>query len=613
MASADKTIQVTASSGNKGNVYVYFNETDTSVETNQSKIYVYGSMTMTSGSFAQSYNSYLYIYWHNNATDNNTLMGSLQVTELARGNKAEVSGEAWFDHYSDGTGSGYAYATWSYTGSGSYVPRTGTAQTDNTALTTISRASIPSTTGGGLIGDTITINTNRTSNQFTHTITYACDDLTGTIGTNVEESVGWTIPDAFYTKIPYNQLETQVTIYCTTYKDVGGTPTQIGTTQSITIYTGCKTSTCMPDFDFNLALTDGTATSSLTGDTNKIIKGYTTSEIQWTATTKKGANFSRVILNNYGTTHTTSPIDMHTEIDTNCDLIKNGISATCYDTRGFHTGVLKTYNIIEYFAPSFDYTPRRTTPTGSEVKVIFEGSFFNDTFGLVNNSLTLSWRYKEKGGSWSSYTALVENTDYKISNNTFYSGTGSSASEIVLSSNAFDYSKNYVIEILVEDELNSDPIEKNVTKGEPVYWWNDSSFNLKVDGYIKGKKIPTLEDIYPVGSLYFNATNSANPSTLLGFGTWVAIDKFLLGASSSHTAGSTGGAETVTLTVDQIPSHNHEFHSYRKVSRQSQDIEVVSWEADIGDRGVYTEATGGDQAHDNMPPYIAVYIWQRTA
>ena len=62
--------------------------------------------------------------------------------------------------------------------------------------------------------------------------------------------------------------------------------------------------------------------------------------------------------------------------------------------------------------------------------------------------------------------------------------------------------------------------------------------------------------MYPVGSIYLSV-NSTNPATLFG-GTWVQLkDRFLLGAGSSYTNGSTGGAATVTLQSSQIPAHNH--------------------------------------------------------
>ena len=514
MASASNTIQLTSSGGNKADLYVYFNETDTSTTNNQSKIYVYGSIKMTSGGYSVSSTPTLYIYWHNNATNTNTLMGSVVAQALSRGNTADVSGEAWFDHYSDGTGSGYAYAYWEYTASNAYVPRTGTSYTANTALTTIARASKPSCPDT-LIGNTATISTNRTSTDFYHTISYTVGGTTTQIATNVLESVGWTVPSSIYSYMASDESEVVVTINCTTYKDVNGTPTQIGTTQTTTMRAGAKTSDCQPDFDFNLALTDGTATSSLTGNQTSIIKGFTTSQLTWSATAKHGANISRVYLENYDANYTTSPINLNTEIDTNAELLKGGINARCYDSRGFNKPLTKTYTIIDYFAPQLEYSARRTTPTGSEVKVQFNGSFFNASFGSVSNTLTLKWRYKEKGGSWSNYTTLTQNTHYKVNGNNFYSGTGSSMQEITLSSSVFDYSKSYTIEISIQDQINSYAVEKNVPKGEPVFWWSGDNFYIKKDTYVKGNAVATTDQLAPMDN------NFNYSSTEVEIGKWI--------------------------------------------------------------------------------------------
>lgn len=121
---------------------------------------------------------------------------------------------------------------------------------------------------------------------------------------------------------------------------------------------------------------------------------------------------------------------------------------------------------------------------------------------------------------------------------------------------------------------------------------------------------------YPVGSIFL-AVNNINPSTYFG-GTWVQIkDRFLLTAGSTYTAGNTGGEATHTLTVDEMPSHNHYIKSYRGGtqwavgylwSRAASDSGNVE-----GGQSNYTNNTGGGKAHNNMPPYLVVYAWKRTA
>lgn len=127
-----------------------------------------------------------------------------------------------------------------------------------------------------------------------------------------------------------------------------------------------------------------------------------------------------------------------------------------------------------------------------------------------------------------------------------------------------------------------------------------------------------LDNVYPVGSIYMNV-NSTNPGTLFG-GTWEQIQgRFLLGMSSSYPAGSQGGEETHQLTVSEMPSHQHRFgvglngevSDYLGGSSAAYGIEP----GDTTKTGTnyYTNSIGGDAAHNNMPPYLSVYIWKRTA
>lgn len=71
---------------------------------------------------------------------------------------------------------------------------------------------------------------------------------------------------------------------------------------------------------------------------------------------------------------------------------------------------------------------------------------------------------------------------------------------------------------------------------------------------------------HPVGSLYWTSSTE-NPATTFGGGTWTRIkDRFILAAGDTYANGNTGGAATVTLTADQIPSHNHSFTPAGSVS-----------------------------------------------
>lgn len=170
--------------------------------------------------------------------------------------------------------------------------------------------------------------------------------------------------------------------------------------------------------------------------------------------------------------------------------------------------------------------------------------------------------------------------------------------------------------------LSDNPNESGLSAEELKTAFDTGSSNIKA--YLK-----TLETaletkfagIYPVGSIYMSV-NDVNPSTLFG-GTWERIqDKFLLSAGNTYTAGDTGGAATVTLTTNQIPSHSHNFGRYVPSSGAGffgDDTDKQGGTAHMkvcANKNNFsnitgTQASGGGQAHNNMPPYLVVYVWKR--
>ena len=148
----------------------------------------------------------------------------------------------------------------------------------------------------------------------------------------------------------------------------------------------------------------------------------------------------------------------------------------------------------------------------------------------------------------------------------------------------------------------------------------------------------TLAAVYPVGSIYINATNSNNPSSLLGFGTWVAFGagRVPIGIDSSDTdfdtAEETGGSKTHTLTESEMPAHRHFLfrnvgvgnigdttsslsaaHYYNDGSQSYRIRKSSSSDAFLEPDITLSGQTGSGSAHNNVQPYIVVYMWKRTA
>lgn len=130
--------------------------------------------------------------------------------------------------------------------------------------------------------------------------------------------------------------------------------------------------------------------------------------------------------------------------------------------------------------------------------------------------------------------------------------------------------------------------------------------------------------VYPVGSYYWSS-NATSPSKLFG-GTWEQIkDRFVLAAGDNYSVGSTGGEASHVLSVNEMPNHNHSITFYnddfsnggdaeKNVNRMKQSPGLtydVPWGQ--GAWQYSSNTTGGNAAHNNMPPYITAYCWHRVA
>jgi len=152
--------------------------------------------------------------------------------------------------------------------------------------------------------------------------------------------------------------------------------------------------------------------------------------------------------------------------------------------------------------------------------------------------------------------------------------------------------------------------------------------------------LSSVADAYPIGSIYMNASNSANPASLLGFGTWVSFGsgRVLTGLDSSqsefNSIGETGGAKTSahTLTKAELPS-NISDSSITWGNQGISHISSLSGDFSWGSAGATSNqpgfggggtnpsrqvdldigGSGSSHSHSTLQPYIVVYMWKRTA
>jgi len=361
-----------------------------------------------------------------------------------------------------------------------------------------------------------------------------------------------------------------------------------------------------PTFTYTLVDTNSD-TVALTGDNTKFIKSHNNMRYSIAATAYKGATVASYQVTNGSTSSTTAS-------GTFLNAESNNFSFKVTDSRGFVTTATATPTMVPYVELTLDFAVVDVNVDG-EATLDLKGNYFNSNFGAVSNILGIDYRYKEKGAqaysSWLPATPIYHNNTYEA--------------EPVIT--GLNYQKAYVFQARVFDALQSKDSAEITARALPVFDWNHDNFNINGDFLINGKTF--LDLVYPVGSVYTSTVNTS-PASMFG-GTWEQIeDRFLLAAGSTYDAGTTGGEAEHTLTENEMPRHYHNFpgegnsftvswgRTYpRNVTfHGTTAIAESTWGNDLAiDQGNFwgTNSTGGSAAHNNMPPYLTVYMWKRIA
>lgn len=354
-------------------------------------------------------------------------------------------------------------------------------------------------------------------------------------------------------------------------------------------------------------------TIALTGDNNKLIKYFSNAQWAHNAAAVKKASISQYIMSNGGTSYNTPSGTIN-------GVQNNSFAFTVKDSRGNVTSQSLTRTMVNYVKLTADLSVKMTV--AGEATLTCTGNYFDGSFGSQSNTLTFKYRYKELNGSYGNW---VTATPSKSGNTYSISPTIS----------GLDYRKKYVFQFNVIDKLMSVNSAEISARALPVFDWSEEDFNFNVPVTFSGGVDTSflLNAIYPVGSIYMSV-NNISPETLFG-GTWEQLqDRFLVGAGDVYIAGNTGGAATHehlykvgfrpyygALTGndnDAIMLYNYQNNSWSSGTRDNSIPE-----SKVINRGLTTShneisaAKHSIEAHTddafNIPPYLAVYMWKRTA
>lgn len=326
---------------------------------------------------------------------------------------------------------------------------------------------------------------------------------------------------------------------------------------------------------------------------DKMVVGY--SDLKCTVKTpsigKKGATISKYIF---------SCGDTKKEVEATAEELSvtfpgaksNVIQCIAEDSRGNRASIPKSVSVVSYTPVSLPKVTATRTNAGKGTNVVL-------SWTKTGTPTAYSYKWGPVGGSLTAGTATISPT----------------ANTTTLT-HYFSPDEAYTIVLTAKDLITE--VSASVTVGiarVPVKFSKDGNLKVRSDLLLEkdtGVTRTILDAVYPVGSIYMSV-NDSNPGLFLG-GTWEAIEgRFLLGQSPDYKVGTTGGEAKHTLTTNEMPKHTHGARNF-VINTTDNPFYVGSGGSRLSTAtNIHTtESAGGGIAHNNMPPYLAVYIWKRT-
>lgn len=489
-------------------------------------------------------------------------------------------------------------------------------------LDTIPRASVPTLNKSSIaMGEEIIIYTNSKKTGFVHTVRYTfagdgyAEDFDGKTAYN------WfalTPRKDLASRIP-NAASGTCTIYLKTWSD-GSLTEQIGDEQSVSF-------TLRVPADAAPTVSSGWATAAADNSGGKaaslkgFISGFSKAQITFAAgkiSTKYGASIAGYTITCGGVSAESAPYKTGVLFGKSAQII-----CRVTDSRGMYAEQTLTVNLYSYAAPTLTgvqiyRSDDAMLPADTGLHIAGVATVKHSDCG-GENTYTLKGYWRAVGGSWSAGLAMTSGKAALVTGSVDILTTASYEGKIEVVDKLGNVASvtavipTQAVTMHLREGGDGVAFGKYSEKAGLECAW-DAEFHGEVQAAslrVGGRTL--LDWTYPVGSIY-QSTKSTDPADLFG-GTWEAINNvFLLAAGTIYRPGTIGGESEVTLTADEIPEIKM---SYQYTGQST----VIGTDAirlyDVnGQPNQYTgpqSSNCGGKAHNNMPPYLAVYTWKRTA
>ncbi len=306
------------------------------------------------------------------------------------------------------------------------------------------------------IGSASTITISRYSDAFTHTLQYKItgqNSFTNIVSNTDQISYSWTVPVATYNLLPSTDRSIEIIIKCSTYSG----NTLLGDSET-TIIAYAVENDCKPTISATYTLLNDCST--LTGNNTTAILNWSIVRITVSATGRNGASISSYAIINSGNTYNVAIQDFN-------PIQTPTFTYRATDTRGYVSEGNLTITSINYTKPTItlNVVPPNTQTGATKIKG--SGKLYWGSFGQVSNNATISYRYKESGGSYGNWTNLT----------TIFSSSNYNTTESTIT---LDYRKKYVFQGRIVDALNTVLTPEISVVALPVFDWGKDDFQFNV-------------------------------------------------------------------------------------------------------------------------------------
>ena len=335
-----------------------------------------------------------------------------------------------FTHNADGTLNNVSISTYV-----KITDSTNRTATKSVAMATIPRASQPTISANPTLGSPITIYTNRVSSSFTHTITYAFGNASGTIGTGVGDSVNWTPAIELAQQIP-NATAGVGAITCYTYNG----ETLVGT-KGVN-FTATVPGSIVP----SISLSNPTIGGSAPAGWGIFVKGKSTASYTITGTGNQGSTISQYQSSVAGYSYTTANVTTGILYGAGTQTI----SAKVIDSRGRQATTSKTFNVVDYYNPSFTAVQIQRVDQNGNLDDNGEYAYFHFAGSVSscsgNNKGTFKIAYRIKNtGSYTEKT--IATNQESINQSGFITSDGTQSGTKI----EFENTNTYDIKFMITD------------------------------------------------------------------------------------------------------------------------------------------------------------------